>query len=315
MKRALAALVALALVSSCGSPEPKPPNAISGPKDALQLGMGFYRDDEYAAAEQMFLRALNLYQSVDDRAGQVTALVNLADVALVLGEHERALTWIEPGRELARRDGLTELGARLVLLQAQALAQGGKNEEAATLLQALLAGDAAPQLRQAATLERARVALATGDKPEDWLRRAHELITDHDESRLRAGLLRLDAESARRSGDGARAAQLLEQALASYKADFYRPGIAATNEELAALAVAAHDASAAGDRYARALAIRFWLHDRVHGAGDLDALGAIEEARGDKTQAAQHRALLAELRAPGEVDWPGAQAKLQQAGL
>ena len=302
------------LISACGSAPPKPPNAVSGPRDALQMGMQFHRDDEYGAASQMFAKALDLYRSVDDAAGQATALVNLADVALVLGEHAQAAAWLAQAERLATRDGVAPLAPQIRLLEAQALAQAG-NADAAAALDALLANGAADKsIRQAALLERARVALEANADATTWLRRAHDAVGSGDSPRVRAGLLRLDALSARRAGDTARAGRLLEEALGLYRADLYRPGIAASNEELAALARETRDLAGASDRYGRALSIRVWLRDGVHSGADLDALAAVEESRGNASRAGELRAALKDLRASDVTDWPALAARLQLAG-
>lgn len=308
-------VAALALLGACSAPPPKPPSAVSGPKDALQMGMHFYRDDEYAAATQMFLRALDLYRSVDDGAGQVMALADLADVALVLGEPAAAKSWIAQAQQRAGRDGLRQFGPQLELLRAQALAQAGQGAEARAALEALLAqGGLDAAVRQSALLERARLAIDAGDEGGAWLERARSAVGGNDGPRVRARLMRLDAAAARRRGDAAQAQRLLEQALELYRADSYRPGIAAANEELAAVALDAKDVPGAADRYARAIQVRLWLRDRTHGAGDLDALAKLEDARGAAARAAKIKSLAAPLHGDGPVDWPALQAGFELAG-
>ncbi len=314
MGRAAVAAVLAAAVTACGSPGPVEPAAVVQPRDALRLGMQSYHDQQFLAAQQLFAKAYVQYRSLDDSRGQVTALVNLADAALVLGEHAQALQRLTEAERLSARDALIEFDARLKLLKAQALlAAAGSQDQARTILDSLLArtgGD--PALRQAAVLERARLALASGEDAQPWLERARASITETDAPVARASLLRLEAGALLREGDSAAARAQLTQALELYRREFYRPGIAAIHEELGAIALKQKELEAARDHYQRALAIRLWLNDRVHGAVTLKALATIEDSAGAPARAKRLRELRAYLAGADMPEWRVVQMKYEE---
>ena len=104
-QRALLIAALLLALAGCGSNKPPPPPAVAAPLDALRLGMQSYDDAQFVAATQLFGKALVHYRSVDDSRGQVIALLNLADVALVLGEHQRAAGHLTEAERVAARSG------------------------------------------------------------------------------------------------------------------------------------------------------------------------------------------------------------------
>lgn len=309
----LGVAVAAALACACGSRGPVEPAVTAQPRETLRLGMQSYDEQQYAAARQLFAKAHMLYRSLDDGRGQVMALVNLADCALVLGEAQRAFDHVEQAQRVAMRDGLLEFTPRLHLLQAQALAGAGASAEARRVLDALLAGPVDAALLRAATVERARVAQVDGSDDAYWLERARAAAGESPE--LRPNLLKLEARAAQRAGNAPAARQYLTQALEHYRAAHYRPGIAAAHEELGALALKARQWPEAHDHYERALATRLWLNDRVHGAAALTALATIEDEGGTKARARRLRELRAYLVGAEPPDWRVVQAKYEDLGL
>jgi Tfp pilus assembly protein PilF len=312
MKRVLIVLAISLALTACGSRKPPPVEAVAAPLDALRLGMQSYQDHQFIAAQQLFTKAYALYRSVDDARGQVSALINLADTALVLGEHAIATRQLAEAERLVTRDGLREFGAHLKLLQAQAAFQAGVHAEVRAMLDALLAlPDAGADITRAARFERARLALETGEDATALLDAARASLRNAEVTPYRARMLRLDADAARRAGDAARARVLLDQALELYKLDLYRPGIAATHAELGALAATAGEHDQARDHYERALAIRLWMNDRVHGALTLSALAELETAAGDETRAAKLRDMLDYMKGASALEWRIIQAKYE----
>lgn len=309
---ALAAALALA-VAACGSRGPVEPAALVQPRDALRLGMQSYHDHQYLAAQQLFSKAYVLYRSVDDGRGQVSALINMADTALALGEHAQALAHILDAERLAARDELGGFDSRLDLLKAQALLAAGSPAAARVLLDGVLARSGGePALRQAAVLERARLAQASGDDAQAWLERARAELGGSPAPSAQASLLRLEAASLQSGGDHAGARLRLAEALELYRREFYRPGIAAVHEDLGALARKHQELAPARDHYERALAIRLWLNDRAHSAAVLTALAAIEESAGAPARARRLRELRAHLTGAGNTEWRLVQMKYEQ---
>jgi tetratricopeptide (TPR) repeat protein len=279
------------------------PAAVSEPRAALQFGMQSYNDQRYFAAEQLFVKALGLYRSLDDGRGQVMALVNIADCALVLGEAQVALRQVQEAERIAGRDGVAGFGGRLQLLKAQALRESGAMAEARAALDVLLEGSSEPTLRSAAVLERARLALESEDGAGAWLAQARAAAPGS------ASVERLEALSAQRAGDADGASGHLQRALELYRRDAYRPGIAAMHEALGAGALKSAAVPQARDHYERALDVRLWLNDRVHGAAALRALAAMDDAGGNRARARQWRDLQAYLEGAAEPEWRIVQMK------
>lgn len=273
----LLAALALAL-GACGSHPPAESAAVIEPREALLTGMQSYDDQRYLVATQQFVKAGQLFQSLDDSRGEVMARVNLADCELILGEVKTALEQLAQAQRLVDRDALAEFQGRLALLHAQALRESGAAPEARAALDAVLNGTAEPAVRQAALLERARIELEIGADGERWLEQAR--ATAPATPLLRASLERLESLAARRGGDRAGADEHLRRALELFRGDHYRPGIAAMHEELGASAAQAGARAAARDHYERALAIREWLGDRVHSDAAKAALSRLGSESG-----------------------------------
>jgi len=307
-----AALLLTLALGACGSKKPPPVEAVAGPQDALRLGLQSYDDAQFVAAIQLFGKALALYRSIDDSRGQVTALMDLADVALVLGQHARAHGHLAEAERLVQRDGLAQFAPHLALLKCQQSSQAGDAAAARAQCDAVLALEgAAGGLRAGAEVELAKLALADGGDWNALRKRVAAAVEADGRPGPRARLLRLDADAARRAGDlkGARGA--LERALAIYQAAFARPGIAASHEELAAVARAEERLDAARDHYERALHIRLWMNDGVHGAQVLEGLAAVETQRGDGARAARIQELLDYMRGATNLEWRVVQQKYE----
>lgn len=312
-RAAALALLALLTLNGCGSNKPPPPEAVAAPLDAIRLGMQSYDDAQFVAATQLFGKALVHYRSIDDSRGQVTALLDLADVALVLGEHARASGHLAEAERVVQRDALKGFEAQLPLLQCQALAQAGDAAAAKARCEAVLAlGEIGPKVALSARLELAKLGLAAGG---DWAALRPPLaqaVADDERPNSQARLLRLDADAARRAGQLDDAYAKLGAALAIYQAGHYRPGIAATHEELAGVARAQERDAVARDHYERALTIRFFMADRVHGAAVLEGLMTLEESVGDLERADKLRDMLDYLRGGAAVEWRLVQQKYEK---
>lgn len=307
----LAAALSLALVG-CGSKKPPPVAAIGAPQDALRMGMQSYDDAQFIAATQLFAKALTHYRSIDDARGQVVALMDLADVALVLGEHARAAVHLEEAERVVQRDRLGQFATHLALMKCQQRAQAGDAAGARVQCEAALgAADATPALVVGARIELAKLALTDG---QDWSALRKQVVAaveDDGRPGSRARLLRLDADAARRAGQQDEAYATLTRALAIYQTALSRPGIAASHEELAVVARAQGKPAIARDHYQRALHIRLWMSDRVHGATVLEGLIAVEAELGNAERAAKIKDLLDYMRGATNLEWRVVQQKYE----
>jgi tetratricopeptide (TPR) repeat protein len=315
--RPLASLALLAMLSACGSNKPLPAEAVSAPQDALRMGMQSYEDAQLIAATQLFGKALVQYRSIDDARGQVVALMDLADVALVLGEHAHAKAHLDEAARLVQRDRLTQFATHLALLECQRAAQAGDATTARAQCEAALAAaDATPALKAGAHIELAKLAIAEGQAStsEGWAALRGPVaaaVAADGRPTTRARLLRLDADAARRAGRLDEAYAQLQKALAVYQTALTRPGIAASHEELAVIARAQGKPAVAADHYERALHIRLWMSDRVHGATVLEGLAAVETERGDVERATKVKELLDYMRGASNLEWRVVQQKYE----
>ena len=311
------ALVAALSLAGCGSNKPPPAEAVSAPQDALRMGMQSYEDAQFIAATQLFGKALVQYRSIDDARGQVVALMDLADVALVLGEHARARAHLEEASRIVQRDRLAQFATHLALLECQRAAQAGDAATARAQCEAALAaGDATPALTAGARIELAKLAIGDGQAStsEAWAALRGPVaaaVAEDGRPGTRARLLRLDADAARRAGRLDEAYAQLQKALAIYQTALSRPGIAASHEELAAVARAQGQPAVAADHYERALHVRLWMSDRVHGAQVLEGLAAVETERGDAARAARLQDLLDYMRGATNLEWRVVQQKYE----
>lgn len=251
--------------------------------------MQAYADNRYLEARNYFERALIQYRSVDDRNGQLDALVDLADSALEQGEYAAARTYLANADSILASSTFTTIAPHVALLHAYVDLQAGDNAGAAARLDKLLADSKLPaDIRQAALFARTQIAfdLDAGDA-DQWLDRLGNSLGKHSDATDSARYRRLQALAARKHGDINKAAALYQSALDSYRKIYYRPGIAATLEEWSDMSVARQDWPAARDRLQRALDIRLWMYDRTHSAKDMETLSVVDMKLGDAAAAKQ----------------------------
>lgn len=288
-----AALAAVLLLSACGSRPAPQPATVSNSRDAMTLGMQAYMDDRYLEARNEFERALVEYRSVDNAEGQLDALVDLANSALGQGEYQSARTYLTSADTLLAKGKFSVIAAHVSLLHAYADMQAGDNHAALTRLDTLLNTSGIPDdVMQSALFARTQVAfdLNAGDSAQ-WLARLGSSLGKHANALADARYQRLQALDARKQGDVQKAAVLYENALQGYRGVYYRPGIAATLEELADMSAAGKQWGHARDRLRRALDIRLWLYDRNHAAKDLEKLAEADTGLGNAAAARQDRTL------------------------
>lgn len=80
-------------------------NAFGEAEAVNALGIGYARLGQSAEAEEQYRRALALRRMLEDQRGTATTLRNLADLAVIRGEHEHARAYLEEARDLYGRLG------------------------------------------------------------------------------------------------------------------------------------------------------------------------------------------------------------------
>lgn len=289
IRRVTCILSILAMLPACGSKPPVQPAVITNSHDAMTLGMQAYADNRYLEARNYFERALVQYRSVDDRDGQLDALVDLADSALAQGEYAAARAYLADADTALADGGSSTTAPHVALLHAYADMQAGDDTQAAARLDKLLGTDGTPaDIQQPALFARTQVAFDLGAADAgQWLDKLGAAAGSHADALSAARYQRLQALAAFKQNDAQKAATLYQGALDSYRGSYYRPGIAATLEEWADISVAQQDWSAAHDRLRRALDIRLWMYDRTHAEKDLKTLSQVDTRLGDAAASKQ----------------------------
>ncbi|HEX6549250.1 MAG TPA: tetratricopeptide repeat protein [Gammaproteobacteria bacterium] len=300
------ALCVVATLTACGS-KPLPQAAtVTSSRDAMSLGMQAYADNRYLEARNYFERALIQYRSVDDRNGQLDALVDLADSALGQGEYATARTYLANADSILASGTFTTIAPHVALLHAYADLQAGEHTGAAARLDKLLADSKLPaDIRQAALFARTQTAFdVDAADSAQWLDKLGRSLGKHADAIGSARYQRLQALAARKHGDLQNAAALYQDALDEYRKNYYRPGIAATLEEWADMSVTQQDWNGADGRLHRALDIRLWMYDRTHSVKDLENLSQVDAKLGNAAAAKQDAELADYLKnggSPGQL--------------
>ncbi len=206
---------------------------------------------DYARAQMLHQRSLDLWREYDDKHGMAEALNNLGLIALYQGRHEEAQRYCEDGltlfRELRDKGGI---GAALNNLGNVARERG--------------------QADRAASLHGESLALrrVVGDK--------------------RGIALSLNnlANVVLNQGDYWRAAALHQESLALRQELGDRAGVATSLNNLGNVARVQGDANAARGYYERSLAVRRELGDKRRVAAVLMNLGIVEREQGERDRAA-----------------------------
>jgi len=277
------------LLTACGSRPTRQPVVVMDSESDMALGMRSYQDNDYMQARNYFARALAQYRSVDQRADELNALIDLADSALGQGEYMAARDYLGEADKLAANGNFAALRAHVALLTAYADMQAGDAQPAAAQLDALLNDPTTPaDIRQAVLFAHTQAAfdLKSADATA-WLGKLGAALGKNPDALSTARYQRLQAIAARNNGDLRQAAALYTKALNAYRAVYYRPGIAATLEEWADLSMQEKDWNAAKNQLQRALDVRLSMYDRTHSVRDLDNLMQTDAALGDNTAAQQ----------------------------
>lgn len=291
----IAGLLMTAMLAGCGSRPARQPAVMVNSDADMVLGMRAYQDDNYSEARNYFSRALAQYRSVDDRNGQLNALMDLADSALGQGEYMAAREYLSEAEQIVADGKHSSFKPHIALLDAYADMQVGDSQSAATRLDSLLNASTTPaDVRMAALFARTQTAFdLKSDDATAWLDKLGAALSSNTDVLYQARYQRLQALAAQAHGDSQKADALFAQALDTYRGSYYRPGIAATLEEWAGVSMQQKDWAGAREQLQRALDVRLSMYDRTHSINDLENLVQAETALGD-TEAARHYSQLAD---------------------
>jgi len=308
-------LLAMLVLAGCfggGGGEPAPPMRPSDiARDTMDAGLEAFGQHNFANASLLFERSYQEFRSYDDAAGMTAALMNRAEIDLLMGETVAAGRRLASARTLVDRDALAHFAARLSYMEARQAQQAGDAEAAGARLEAARAA-AGSDDQLALMLDLLAADLALHADPATAEAQVATLL-DRTEGRgdaTAARVQRLRADLAIAQDQPAEALDALRAALADYQAAEYRPGIAATHETWAMLLRAQEDWAGVADHLTRAIAVRLWMSDRVHTASDLDTLAEANSALGQEERANAFRRVRDYLRGDSDVDWGRVRASL-----
>jgi tetratricopeptide (TPR) repeat protein len=272
---------ALLLLAACGgSPDTRAKPLIDA-ENALNSGTNAYYNDEHKRAAEQFLRALRLYQSIDHHPGIIVARINLTETAIATGNYSGAEEQIELIQELLPDSGSAADETRMRFLQVRLLFQQERYSDAIDTLQPLLPSFDSEQkavdpmshsLNAIASMARLAIA-SNSDDAGLWINRL-AITLDNSQTpstRYHALLLRLKASQ---QTDAVTVRKLLDEALALYKQQSYRRGIAASLQQMSMIEVNAGNSQEAIQLLERALRIHAWTLNRK---GSRETLGALIE--------------------------------------
>jgi ATP/maltotriose-dependent transcriptional regulator MalT len=232
------------------------------------------------------------------------ALMNHAEIDLLMGESAAAGQRLARARSLVDRDRISYFAARLAYMEARQAQQSGDLERATERVAAARAVSSDDDAMLLVLDLLGADLLLDSDLDAAAVRVADlEARTEDRTDATRARVHRLRADLAMAQGDSSGAEAALSAALAGYQQAEYRPGIASTHEAWADLARETEDWARVEDHLTRAISIRLWMGDAVHTAEDLDRLADAVTAGGDEERATQLRRVRDYLRGDSNVDW------------
>lgn len=271
--------LALSLAGCTAAPDLRPDVYIRA-DGLLQHGIEAYENDDYPRASQHFKQSLALYQSIDNVRGVQLAHFNLANNALAYSDFKTASTHLDflTGRQ--NKGLLTEkLTRRLLLLRVKFHFLRDDYAEALRLIKPLSAGLAMPpqpDLTLLAALARLEVLDSAG-KITGWLEKFQTALSklETKDEKWQASLERILGHVAFKKGDYGQAAQSFNRALAYYKKQAKRRGIAVCLQRLADIELARKRKAAAVEYLEKALKIYQWIKDDYRAGKIAKQLGEL----------------------------------------
>lgn len=259
------------LLPACGGNAVTKPAVLLSAENYTQEGLQAFSEDDRGRAQQLFSRALLLYQGVDNQYGILLCHINLAEVSLSLNEYSASIKHLDIAADIAKKTSLTDIQARITLLYSVNALKQNNIVQAESIVQTLLpefdkndSPAVSPSKTQlVAIAHRTKIAFVQKQDELLWTQRYRKAliksaITSHS---LEARLLRFQAILLQDQGDYQGAESSLQQALLDYKSSSSRSGIAVTLSELGQLAVIESRWLDAKGYFNRAIAVYRYLKD------------------------------------------------------
>ena len=234
------------LLSACGGNAVTRPTVILDAEIDTHNGLQAFSEDDFSKAQLLFSRALSLYQGIDNQQGVLYSHINLAEVALSVGDYPATQAHLERAADIAKMPAFQGYQSRISLLLAQSAIQQQDYARAEKILQALLPEfnelipiNTPDTIQLTAIASQTRIAFAQQQNESKWTQRYAKALalSDSRSVALESRLLRFQADLLLREQHYKDAESHLQRALTGYKATPLRSGIAATLAELGCLSM------------------------------------------------------------------------------
>lgn len=229
------------LLTGCVSNPVTKPAVVLDAENYTNEGIQAFSEADWKQANNLFTRALSLYQGIDDQQGVLYSHINLAEVALSMSDFPVAQRHLGHASEIAKKLPLQSYQKRIQLLNVLKAIKQKKTTQAETILQSLLPefdGDTLTTvpnaIEMAAIANRCKIAFIQKQDEVLWTQRyANALnLLANKPPELEARLLRFQSSLLERQGYFEQSESKLQQALFEYKKNLARTGIAETLLEL-----------------------------------------------------------------------------------
>ncbi len=258
------------IVTACGSQTLSKPLPLLDAESYTAEGLQAYAAGDWTTAHWLFSRALSLFQGIDDQSGVLHSHINLVELALAKRDYETARKHLERADEIVKQAPVHQFQSRISLLYVQLALGLNQVTQAESQLQSLLPEfnldkpiTMPDQIQLTAIANRTKIAAIQKRDEQLWIQRyANALKLSGNKDSIQASrLLRFQSGWLQQHGDFKASETKLLQALAGYKNNHARSGIAVTLSELGQLKMAQSQWQAAAAYLNRSLAVYLGLRD------------------------------------------------------
>lgn len=275
------------VLSACGASTATKPTAILDAENYTNDGLQAFAESDWSRAQQLFSRALILYQGLDNQHGVLSSHINLAEVALTLNEYPASEKHLDEATDTVNKASLPDIQSRITLLYSLNALKQNRITLAENTLQALLPEFdketpviSPDNIQLVAIAHRTKIAFIQHQDELLWTQRYAKAlkISAIKSHSLKARLLRFQSTLLHGQGDFQRAEAKLQQALLEYKSIPSRPGIAITLSELGQLSLVEKRWLNARGYFNRAIAVFHYLKNFYKVSQLTESLAQVELA-------------------------------------
>ncbi|NOQ34653.1 MAG: hypothetical protein GQ569_02000 [Methylococcaceae bacterium] len=236
------AILACLLLNGCGGNSASKAAVFVDVETYTSNGIAAYANSKWNQAQNYFSKALELYQGIDHQEGILLSYINLAEVSLSQHNYHESKQYLTLAAAIANDDLLQNYRPRINLLYALIALQQKQLMEAETILQKILptfegvmAVSIPNTIQLAAIASQTKIAFLKKQDESLWTHRYENSLEKaaNKNTDRKARLLRFQASLLLQQGEEKKAEAKMQQALALYKQNVSRQGIAVTLLELA----------------------------------------------------------------------------------